>query len=1497
MKKVLLLLSLFLQLFALNISKAQSTFTGVTVITHGFSPGSKNTDTPNWMVEQARAILVRNGGGYIFKSDPQTGLWIPFEVQGTTAASRTHIVLLYNWLFSSWQPVDGNLEAASDNLFGMLMSCPLIPKDTFWGSTINKHFIGHSRGGVLMIQLFHRVLKANPAWKIDHYTSLDPHPATPMLDHNLPYVSPDGDRYKLQLPANVLKADNYYRTDSFYEIGADLGAFDGVNVVGSKTIKLNNSVLNDISVGYLGGGAHSNVHMWYGGTTNTSADFYDGNVLPSWNWYGGSGNWFDLNSFGTGAAPRSELGFRYSYVGGWFNNLGNATNQITWSSTPPRIFNGNFLYSDAKSGTKNYGSTSWNANGGVQNKVDIINGEATIKPSGELKHSFLLIPQSADTLVIHAKPHAWENYSTPPFFSVKFFKFDFKQESVAFPSFGVDIKNIGGTRFFITGNYETFKIPIPSSLKGKSGTFSIKWQGIVGGNIKVDNIYFINSSGSQLRVSNQLNTNSVGSTYFDFPVVYDVNPNPLIKGTQPTSFNATVTNSLSTTWTGTLTMTWRNVNDTGRGIQLATQNVTLAPNTSVTLDRGTQLIISNEGEYVLSVYANNDTAPIDNYYYYVNEPPVIPSTVINIETPTSVSFGSVNVGGSFDKIITIKNASTSNAVLTGTVTPVSGVDMSIISGSQTLNLAPNQSQDITVRFSPLSGGVYNNSLSISGNFNGTSKSISLNGTGVTVLPTLTYSRAAGQTYSLLDAQMGNFSDAIISVSNYSSTAFSGSFAVTGNGYSGFIIGVSGSNLSIPAGGSQNITVRFTPTANGVSTGSLRITGSATNTPAIFNFSTLGTGFPTSGCVTSTTINITSNVNISTPGWREFGRFTLTNTSSSLPANISNFQAGPSDFFRIAGYQQNAQFSLNPNESREFVVEISPISTQAYYSGVIGLNTPIQSCNSLRIQLKGTPAVSTLNPPPLVTPVANEVLPYRGIDYTLNLGIKQGNIFGIARYKYFLIDMTSNQVILDNFDRGVFTSGNPETIRGFTVPIPGVTNPVAPEQQYKVVTGHRYSWKVRAESVSDPNVYADSELRYFSAQQPSICYAPSDFSITNITKNSALVTWNPIPTIYQNPPRYRVLTSIDNGITYNSVSDDPGTSFLINGLLNSQNYKIKIQTVCIGGVPVTEFSRSQLSTDKSFTTLADCSTLTSAITPNTTQIICQGSSVNLTSSVGSSYKWYKDDVLITGATNQIYLAGQAGNYKVKVTYSNGCEVLSNAVSISEITKPNVLISSNYTGICPNASVNLSASQISGTTYQWVKDGVNIPTANSNSYSATSSGIYKLAYTQNGCTFTTDLLNLPLLPAPSIYISGNNDLTVGNTLNLSAFGANTYSWSGSNFSSTANQIIIPNMQTVNAGNYSVVGTGTNGCTSSVNFTITVSPATCTQMYTLKTGNWNDATVWSCGRVPTSTDVLTVKANHFITIPASYTANAKSVIFEAVGGKFIYTANTSKLCLSCP
>jgi YD repeat-containing protein len=154
-------------------------------------------------------------------------------------------------------------------------------------------------------------------------------------------------------------------------------------------------------------------------------------------------------------------------------------------------------------------------------------------------------------------------------------------------------------------------------------------------------------------------------------------------------------------------------------------------------------------------------------------------------------------------------------------------------------------------------------------------------------------------------------------------------------------------------------------------------------------------------------------------------------------------------------------------------------------------------------------------------------------------------------------------------------------------------------------------------------------------------------------------------------------------------------------------------------------------------------------------------------------------------------------------------------------------------------------------------------------------------------------------PTATLTGTQIITAGQTATLSValtgvapwsivMNGTTYTASASPFSISVSPLLTTTYSLTSVSNSCGVGTVSGSAVITVN--------ACTSMYTLKTGNWNDITVWSCGRVPTSTDVITVKANHFVTIPANYTANAKNVVFET-GGKIIEAASTSKLCLSCP
>ncbi len=154
-------------------------------------------------------------------------------------------------------------------------------------------------------------------------------------------------------------------------------------------------------------------------------------------------------------------------------------------------------------------------------------------------------------------------------------------------------------------------------------------------------------------------------------------------------------------------------------------------------------------------------------------------------------------------------------------------------------------------------------------------------------------------------------------------------------------------------------------------------------------------------------------------------------------------------------------------------------------------------------------------------------------------------------------------------------------------------------------------------------------------------------------------------------------------------------------------------------------------------------------------------------------------------------------------------------------------------------------------------------------------------------------------PTATLSGTQTIIAGQSATLSVALTGASPWvvvvNGVTYNATVSPYtfsVTPNATTT----YNISSVSNSCGVGTVSGLAVVTVNACTNMYTLKTGNWNDVTVWSCGRVPTSTDAITVKANHFITIPASYTANAKNVVFEVIGGKFIYAANTSKLCLSC-
>jgi hypothetical protein len=132
-----------------------------------------------------------------------------------------------------------------------------------------------------------------------------------------------------------------------------------------------------------------------------------------------------------------------------------------------------------------------------------------------------------------------------------------------------------------------------------------------------------------------------------------------------------------------------------------------------------------------------------------------------------------------------------------------------------------------------------------------------------------------------------------------------------------------------------------------------------------------------------------------------------------------------------------------------------------------------------------------------------------------------------------------------------------------------------------------------------------------------------------------------------------------------------------------------------------------------------------VTGSTT--LCQGESVVLQSAAAPSYQWFRDNVLIPGATQQSYAATQAGSYLVRITNTNGCQTFSNVP---------VIVSVNAAAPVPLISRNgnvLTSSVASG--IQWFLNGNPVAGATSVNYSPTGNGTYTVRATVGNCSATS------------------------------------------------------------------------------------------------------------------------------------------------------------------
>lgn len=304
-------------------------------------------------------------------------------------------------------------------------------------------------------------------------------------------------------------------------------------------------------------------------------------------------------------------------------------------------------------------------------------------------------------------------------------------------------------------------------------------------------------------------------------------------------------------------------------------------------------------------------------------------------TPTSLAFGTVTVGSSSVKPLTLKNDNPSTAL---SITFSSNGDYSTAAGGGTpcgASLAGGASCTLNVTFKPHQNGTINGAVSVNDGVALTPLIVALSGSGSGAgASALTFTPAS---LNYTNIAVGGNSTKTVTVKNVSASSVKISALSHSGDYS-----ASGCITTLLPSATCILSVTFTPSASGTIKGAIGLTDNATVTPEILDVS--GTA------ILPLTIS-PSTVNL--------GSWTVGTTSTTSTVTLKNNTAasmniaftGSGDFTAAAGGGTPCGASLGAGASCTLLVGFSPTTTGAI-SGVATV-TYSGGYNPQEVKLSGT----------------------------------------------------------------------------------------------------------------------------------------------------------------------------------------------------------------------------------------------------------------------------------------------------------------------------------------------------------------------------------------------------------------------------------------------------------------------------------------------------------------------------------------------------------------
>jgi hypothetical protein len=321
-----------------------------------------------------------------------------------------------------------------------------------------------------------------------------------------------------------------------------------------------------------------------------------------------------------------------------------------------------------------------------------------------------------------------------------------------------------------------------------------------------------------------------------------------------------------------------------------------------------------------------------------------------VASPTSISFGSVQVGKNQSQTETLKNTGGANLTISK-VAFTGAAGFSDTGLTLPLTLAPNQSSTFAIVFTPTTAGAANGSLSITETGSSTTLDVALSGTGTTPA-TLT---ANPTSLAFTNVQVGQSQTQTETVMNTGGVSATISQAtVSGTGFT--ISGIS-PPLTLTPGQSTSFSVTFTPKSAGSASGSVVVASDASD-PALSD-PLSGTAVAPQGTLSATAVNVGS-VTVGSSGTQTG---TLTASGASVSVTSVSLSGTNGSEFSVTGL--SFPVTVTPTTPVNFTVKFTPGATGAASASASfasnASNTPTASALSgTGVAAQGTLSATAVN---------------------------------------------------------------------------------------------------------------------------------------------------------------------------------------------------------------------------------------------------------------------------------------------------------------------------------------------------------------------------------------------------------------------------------------------------------------------------------------------------------------------------------------------------------